>query len=41
MTAVDENEPYVLEYNPSNGKIIARGRAAGRDLLMAKLAKRK
>lgn len=41
MAAVDDDEPYEMEYNPSNGKIIARGRAAGRDLLMATLAKRK
>ena len=41
MCAVDDDEPYEMEYNPSNGKITARGRAAGRDLLMATLAKRK
>ena len=41
MAAVDDDELYEMEYNPSNGKNIARGRAAGRDLLMATLAKRK
>ena len=40
MAATDDDEPYEMEYNPSNGKITARGRAAGRDLLMATLAKR-
>ena len=41
MAAVDDKEPYELEYNQSNGTITARGRAAGRDLLMSILAKRK
>ena len=41
MCAVNDDEPYEMEYDPSNGKITARGRAAGRDLLMATLAKRK
>ena len=33
MAATDDDEPYEMEYNPSNGRITARGRAAGRDLL--------
>ena len=41
MAAVDDNEPYELEYNANNGTVTARGRAAGRDLLMSLLAKRK
>ena len=41
MAAVDDKEPYELEYNQSNGTITGRGRATGRDLLMSLLAKRK
>ena len=40
MAAVYDDEPYEMEYNANHVTITARGRAAGRDLLMSLLAQR-
>ena len=36
----DDNEPYSVEYCTKTGKVIAKGRRAGRELIMASLAKK-
>ena len=36
----DDDEPYSVEYCTKTGKVIAKGRRAGRELIMASLAKK-
>ena len=38
--AVNDGEPYEIEYDTKTGKIKAKGRSAGRELLMMSLAKK-